>query len=143
MMTRYMIRSAIKNLQEREKHMFKLPKKSVKGVVLNFFCVLYMSRESCIIANLTIYFHYANFKLLPLFMSLKIDCFHCRRTVNICVAGLNRVAGYATVHDSSQIYYLGMKTAFFHSYYSLPRFQMFTRTNSERVYYFSVVHVVS
>ena len=55
----------------------------------------------------------ADFKLLPLFMSLKIDCFHSQRTVNICIAGLNRVVGYAAVHDSSQIYYLGMKTAYF------------------------------
>ena len=31
---------------KREKHMFKLVKKSVKGVALNIFCVLYMSRVS-------------------------------------------------------------------------------------------------
>ena len=98
---------------KREKHMFKLLKKSVKGVVLNIFCVLYVFYESCIIANPTISSRNGNFKLLPLFISLKIDCFHSQRTVNICIAVLNRVAGYATVHDSSQIYYLSTKTAYF------------------------------
>ena len=37
-----------------------------------------------------------NFKVLSLFISLEIDCFHSQSTVNICIAGLNRWAGYAT-----------------------------------------------
>ena len=37
-----------------------------------------------------------NSKLLSLFISLQIDCFHSQLTVNICIAGLNRRAGYAT-----------------------------------------------
>ena len=41
-----------------------------------------------------------NSKLLSLFISLQIDCFHTQWTVNICIAGLNRRAGYAT--DANQ-----------------------------------------
>ena len=44
----------------------------------------------------TIYSRYANFKLLSSVISLEIDCFHSQRTPNICIAGLNRRAGYAT-----------------------------------------------
>ena len=37
---------------------------------------------------------YANFKVLSLFISLEIDCFHSQSTVNIC--GPNRRAMYVT-----------------------------------------------
>ena len=40
-----------------------------------------------------------NLKVLSLFISLEITCFLSRWTVNICTAGQNRRAGYATVHD--------------------------------------------
>ena len=33
---------------------------------------------------------------ITIFISLEIDCFHSQSTVNICIAGLNRRAGYAT-----------------------------------------------
>ena len=37
------------------------------------------------------------FQIISLFISLEIDCFYSQWTVNICMAGLNRQAGYATV----------------------------------------------
>jgi hypothetical protein len=41
-------------------------------------------------------FAMANSKLLSLFISLEIDCFHSQEHENVCIAGLNRQAGYAT-----------------------------------------------
>ena len=40
-----------------------------------------------------------NSKLLSLFISLEIVCFQSQSTVNICIAGLNRRAGYATERE--------------------------------------------
>ena len=37
--------------------------------------------------------------VLPLFIFSEIDCFHNQSTVNICIAGPNRRAGYATAHN--------------------------------------------
>ena len=40
------------------------------------------------------------FQFITLCISLEIDCFHSQWTVNICIAGVNRRAGYATDKDS-------------------------------------------
>ena len=48
------------------------------------------------VASPTVQSRNASFKLLPLFISLEIDCFHSQSTVNICTAGLDRRTGYAT-----------------------------------------------
>ena len=34
--------------------------------------------------------------IISLFISLEIYCFHTQSTVNICIAGLDHRAGYAT-----------------------------------------------
>ena len=48
------------------------------------------------VASPTIQSRYAKFQVITLFTSLQIDCFHSQWTVNICIAGLNGRAGYAT-----------------------------------------------
>ena len=40
--------------------------------------------------------------VISLFISLEIYCFHSWSTVNICIAGPNRRAGYATVPRSNR-----------------------------------------
>ena len=51
------------------------------------------------VASPTISSRYANFRL-SLLISLEIDCFHSRWTRNICIAGLDRRAGYATASEN-------------------------------------------
>ena len=66
------------------------------------------------VASPTVLSRYANFKLLSLFIALEIDSFHSQWTVNICIAGLNRRAGYATgsntISFGSELHYLKQKT---------------------------------
>ena len=75
------------------------------------------------VASPMIYSRYANiyssltvFKVLPLFISLEIDCFHSQSTVNICIAGLNRRAGYATDYETVHLTFLFCRS---HGVYSL------------------------
>ena len=42
----------------------------------------------------------SNYYTVCSFISLEIDCFHINEYENICIAGLNRRAGYATVDNT-------------------------------------------
>ena len=49
-----------------------------------------MAERTSGVSSPTIYSRYANLKVLLLFISLEIDCFHSQSTVNICIfVGLN------------------------------------------------------